>query len=78
MRYELRDAIPKLVVRRTANSLELPLPRELVRDLSLAPGDEVGVKIECIPSDRTLAGRLQGGITADEFVTLRNEGEEFA
>jgi antitoxin component of MazEF toxin-antitoxin module len=70
--------MPKLVVRRTGNSLGLPIPRELVHDLELTPGDEVIVKIERIPSYRSLAGRLKGRITADEFTTLSNEGEELA
>jgi antitoxin component of MazEF toxin-antitoxin module len=70
--------MPRLVVRRTGNSLGLPIPRELVHDLNLAPGDEVIVKIERIPSYRSIGGSLKGKITADEFTSLSNEGEELA
>ena len=70
--------MPKLMVRRSGNSLGLPIPRQLVHDLELAPGDEVIVKIERIPSFASLAGRLKGRITADEFTALSNEGEEIA
>jgi antitoxin component of MazEF toxin-antitoxin module len=68
--------VPKLVVRRTGNSLGLPIPHEIVRDLRLAPGDEVLVQLERVPQLMTLAGRLKGRITADEFTQLSNEGEE--
>lgn len=68
--------MPKLVVRRTGNSLGLPIPHEIVRDLRLAPGDEVLVQLERVPQLMTLAGRLKGRITADEFTQLSNEGEE--
>lgn len=68
--------MPKLVVRRTGNSLGLPIPHEIVRDLRLAPGDEVLVQLERVPQLMTLAGRLKGKITADEFTQLSNEGEE--
>jgi antitoxin component of MazEF toxin-antitoxin module len=68
--------VPKLVVRRTGNSLGLPIPHEIVRDLRLAPGDEVLVQLERVPQLMTLAGRLKGKITADEFTQLSNEGEE--
>jgi antitoxin component of MazEF toxin-antitoxin module len=70
--------MPKLVVRRTGNSLGLPMPRELVHDLDLAPGNEVLVTIERIPSYLSLAGRLKGRISADEFTALSNAGEELA
>jgi antitoxin component of MazEF toxin-antitoxin module len=68
--------VPKLVVRRTGNSLGIPIPHAIVRELGLAPGDEVLVEIERLPQFLALAGRLKGKITADEFTKLSNEGEE--
>jgi antitoxin component of MazEF toxin-antitoxin module len=68
--------MPKLVVRRTGNSLGLPIPHAIVRELRLAPGDEVLVEIERVPQFLAMAGRLKGRITADEFTKLSNEGEE--
>ncbi|MFZ1024226.1 MAG: hypothetical protein WAN87_08830 [Thermoplasmata archaeon] len=68
--------MPKLVVRRTGNSLGLPLPREIVRDLALAPGDELLVRFERVPRLLSLAGKLKGRLTAQEFTRLSNEGEE--
>ena len=68
--------MPKLVVRRTGNSLALPIPHATVRDLGLSPGDEVLVEIERLTPLLSLAGRLKGKITADEFTRLSNEGEE--
>jgi len=70
--------MPKLVVRRTGNSLGIPIPHEMVRDLKLAPGDELIVQIERIPKFATMAGRLKGRMSADEFTRLSNEGEEVA
>jgi antitoxin component of MazEF toxin-antitoxin module len=75
-RNGLRKAKATLVVRRTGNSVGLSIPRELVHDLELAPGDEVLVTIERIPSYRSLAARLRGKITADEFTALSNQGEK--
>jgi len=63
-------------VRRTGNSVGLPLPHALVRELGLTPGDEVLVEIERLPQLLRLAGSLKGKITADEFTKLSNEGEE--
>jgi antitoxin component of MazEF toxin-antitoxin module len=68
--------MPKLVVRRTGNSLGLPIPHAIARELGLAPGDEVLVEIERVPQLLALAGSLKGKITADEFTKLSNEGEE--
>jgi len=68
--------VPKLTVRRTGNSLGLPIPHDIVRELGLAPGDEVLVQLERVPQLLALAGRLKGKITADEFTKLSNEGEE--
>jgi len=68
--------VPKLVVRRTGNSLGLPIPHAIVRELGLAVGDEVLVEIERVPQLLGLAGSLKGKITADEFTKLSNEGEE--
>jgi antitoxin component of MazEF toxin-antitoxin module len=68
--------MPKLVVRRTGNSLGLPLPHEIVRELGLAPGDELQVSLERVPSLGTLAGVLKGRISAAEFTRLSNEGED--
>ena len=68
--------MPKLVVRRTGNSLGLPIPHEIVRDLKLAPGDELFVQLERIPKFLTMAGRLKGRMSVDEFTRLSNEGEE--
>jgi antitoxin component of MazEF toxin-antitoxin module len=69
-------SMPKLVVRRTGNSLGLPIPREIVRDLSLSAGDELLVQLERVPGVLSLAGRLKGRLTAREFTRLSNEGEE--
>jgi len=74
--HVLRMAMPKLVVRRTGNSLGLPLPHDIVRELGLAVGDEVLVQVERLPPWSGLAGSLKGRITADEFTKLSNEGEE--
>lgn len=52
--------MPKLVVRRTGNSLALALPRSFVRVLSLAAGDELVVELERVPRILTFAGRLKG------------------
>lgn len=54
----------------------LALPHQLVRDLALAPGDEVLVQLERLPGLLAMAGRLRGKITADEFTDLSNEGED--
>jgi len=70
--------MPKLIVRRTGNSLGLSLPSELARSLGLSPGDEVLVQLERLPQASTLAGVLKGRITAREFTRLSNEGEELA
>lgn len=70
--------MPKLIVRRTGNSLGIPIPHEIVRELKLAPGDELMVQLERIPKFVELAGRLKGRMTADEFTRLSNEGEELA
>ena len=63
-------------MRRTGNSLGLPIPHALVRALSLSPGDELLVHLERVPRLEALAGRLKGRLTADEFTRLSNEGEE--
>jgi antitoxin component of MazEF toxin-antitoxin module len=68
--------MPKLVVRRTGNSLGLPIPHEMVRDLKLSPGDELYVSLERLPKFVQMAGRLKGRLTADEFTRLSNEGED--
>ncbi len=68
--------VPKLVVRRTGNSLGLPIPHAIVRQLGLVAGDEVLVEIERLPQFLALAGSLKGKITAEEFTKLSNEGEE--
>jgi hypothetical protein len=68
--------MPKLVVRRTGNSLGLPIPHNLVRELGLSPGDELMVSWKRIPPLASLAGVLRGRITADEFTRLSNEGED--
>ena len=68
--------MPKLIVRRTGNSLGLALPHKLVRELGLAPGDEVVVELRPVPRLATLAGVLKGRITADEFTRWSNEGED--
>lgn len=70
--------MPKLIVRRTGNSLGLPIPHEIVQDLKLVPGDELIVQMERIPKFVAMAGRLKGRMTADEFTRLSNEGEELA
>jgi len=56
--------------------LGLPIPHKIVRELGLAPGDELFVQLERVPPLLPLAGRLKGRITADEFTKLSNEGEE--
>jgi antitoxin component of MazEF toxin-antitoxin module len=68
--------MPRLIVRRTGNSLSLAIPHEMVRDLKLAPGDELLVQWERVPKLIEMAGRLKGRMTADEFTRLSNEGEE--
>ena len=70
--------MPTLTVRRTGNSLGLPLPSELVKSLGLSPGDEVLVQLERLPPPVSLAGILKGRITAAEFTRMSNEGEELA
>lgn len=66
----------KLIVRRTGNSLAVPLPRSLVRSLGVAEGDILNVELEKVPDLLRLAGSLKGRITADEFTRLSNEGED--
>jgi hypothetical protein len=68
--------MPKLVVRRTGNSLAIPIPRDLVQKLELSAGDEVIVRIDPLPRLAGLAGSLKGRITADEFTRLSNDGED--
>jgi antitoxin component of MazEF toxin-antitoxin module len=68
--------MPALIVRRTGNSLGLPLPREVVREYDLRIGDTLIVRIEKVPSFLSLAGKLKGRLTADEFTQLSNEGED--
>jgi len=68
--------MPKLVVRRTGNSLGLPIPYAIVREMGLSAGDELIVHLERVPHLEALAGRLKGRITADDFTKLSNEGEE--
>ncbi len=63
-------------MRRTGNSIAVPLPHSLVRDLKLKPGDEVVVRIERIPRLLDFAGTLKGRLTVDEFTKLSNEGED--
>jgi antidote-toxin recognition MazE-like antitoxin len=66
----------KLTVRRTGNSLAVPLPRALVRSLGLAAGDLVNVELERVPDLLGMFGSLKGRITGDEFTKLSNEGED--
>ena len=68
--------MPKLAVRRSGNSIAVPLPHRLVRDLGLKQGDEVIVRIERIPRLLDFAGTLKGRLTADEFTKLSNQGED--
>ena len=68
--------MPKLSVRRSGNSIAVPLPHRLARDLGLKPGDEVIVRIERIPHLLDFAGALKGRLSADEFTMLSNEGED--
>ena len=65
-----------MIVRRTGNSLAIPIPKDLVRELRLAPGDELMVEIEPIPRLSKLGGSLKGRLTADEFTKMSNEGED--
>ncbi len=69
-------SMPKLTVRRTGNSLGLPIPHEIVREFRLVVGDDVMVTIRPIPRIESLAGRLKGRLTADEFTRMSNEGED--
>ena len=66
----------KLTIRRTGNSLAVPLPRALVRSLGLAEGDVLNVELERLPDILQLVGSLKGRITGDEFTRLSNEGED--
>jgi Antidote-toxin recognition MazE, bacterial antitoxin len=66
----------KLTVRRTGNSLAVPLPRALVRSLGLAEGDVLNVELERLPDLLQMLGSLKGRITGDEFTRLSNEGED--
>ncbi len=68
--------MPKLIVRRTGNSLSLPIPRDLVGQYGLSVGDEVMVTLRPLPKLDSVAGRLKGRLTADEFTRLSNEGED--
>ena len=65
-----------LIVRRTGNSLGLHFPREMVKELGISAGDQVRVQIQPVPRLLSLAGRLKGKLTADEFTALSNEGED--
>lgn len=68
--------MPKLSVRRSGNSIAVPLPHRLVRDLGLRQGDEVIVRIERIPHLLAFAGTLKGRLSVAEFTKLSNEGED--
>ena len=68
--------MPKLVVRRSGNSIAVPLPHRLVQELGLKQGDEVIVRIERIPRLLDFAGALKGRLSADDFTKLSNEGED--
>lgn len=64
-----------LTVRRTGNSLAVPLPSPLVRELGLRPGDRVMIRLDVVPEFLDFEGLLKGVLTADEFTKLSNEGE---
>jgi len=66
----------KLTVRRTGNSLAVPLPRALVRSLGIAEGDQLNVELERVPDLLGMIGSLKGRITGDESTQLSNEGED--
>ena len=63
-------------MRRSGNSIAVPLPHRLVQELGLKQGDEVIVRIEKIPRLLDFAGALKGRLSADEFTKLSNEGED--
>jgi len=68
--------MPILKVRRSGNSLVLPLTSRLARSLDLREGDAVKAELEKLPSIMELAGKLKGRMTADEFTRQSNEGED--
>ena len=68
--------MPKLAVRRSGNSIAVPLPHRLVQEMGLKQGDEVIVRIERIPRLLDFAGALKGRLSADDFTKLSNEGED--
>ena len=68
--------MPILKVRRSGNSLVLPLTSRLARSLDLREGDAVKAELEKLPSIMELCGKLKGRMTADEFTRLSNEGED--
>ena len=68
--------MPKLAVRRSGNSIAVPLPHRLVQELGLKQGDEVIVRVERIPRLLDFAGALKGRLSADDFTKLSNEGED--
>jgi antitoxin component of MazEF toxin-antitoxin module len=67
--------MPKRELRRSGNSVGLPIPHQLVLDLQSALGEPLIVKIEATPTYLSLGRSLKGKITADEFTTLSNDGE---
>ncbi len=68
--------MPRLTVRRTGNSLSLALPRGVVQELGVTAGDEVLATVQRIPPLASLAGRLRGRLTPEEFTRMSNEGED--
>ena len=70
------QCMPRLTVRRTGNSLSLALPRGLVRELGVAPGDQVLATVQRIPRLASLSGRMRGRLTPEEFTRMSNEGED--
>ena len=70
--------MPWLEVRRTGNSLGLPIPRQIEREPGLSARDELVIRIERNPPWQSLDGKLKGRLTTDEFTQMSNEGEELA
>jgi antitoxin component of MazEF toxin-antitoxin module len=64
------------MVRPTGNSLAIPIPRDIVREMGLTPGDELMVELVRIAPLTSFADVLKDRITADEFTRLSNERED--
>lgn len=69
--------VPTLKVRRVGNSLGVILPKGLVDEYQLRPGDDVQIGIErAVAMEDTFGMLAKYRMTLDEWNDLTNEGED--